>query len=143
MKAVKQFSKKLAYAQKKMTRARKQLMGMGKSAMAGVAGAALVAGNAAGAIRKKARDVQGKTIARHKKSGEVIVMKKSTVIALLVALAAVAGVLGALYFYVIRRERELDEYEQLLFSEDFNDDLMDDDEDFAPEEEPAADKAKA
>ncbi|NLW78069.1 MAG: phosphatase [Ruminococcaceae bacterium] len=54
-------------------------------------------------------------------------MKKSTVVALLVALAAVAGILAALYFYVLRRERELDEYEQLLFSEDFDDDLMDDD----------------
>ncbi|MDL2219378.1 phosphatase [Ruminococcaceae bacterium OttesenSCG-928-O06] len=52
-------------------------------------------------------------------------MRKSTVVALFVALAAVAGVLGALYVYILRRERELDEYEQLLFSEDFNDDLLD------------------
>ncbi len=50
---------------------------------------------------------------------------------------AVAGVLGALYFYVLRREKELDEYEQLLFSEDFNDDVLD------PVDEPAQEDAKA
>lgn len=77
-------------------------------------------------------------------------MKKSTFLTVLVVLAAIAGALGALYFYVLRREKELDEYEQLLFSEDFNDevpaDFMNDEDDFATT--PAADddsakKAKA
>lgn len=51
---------------------------------------------------------------------DVIVMKKSTFAAILVFFAAVAGVLAAVYFYLRRRESELDEYEQLLFSEDFS-----------------------
>ena len=51
---------------------------------------------------------------------DVIVMKKSTFAAILVFFAAVAGALAAVYFYLRRRESELDEYEQLLFSEDFS-----------------------
>lgn len=51
---------------------------------------------------------------------DVIVMKKSTFVAILVFFAAVAGALAAVYFYLRRRESELDEYEQLLFSEDFS-----------------------
>ena len=51
---------------------------------------------------------------------DVIVMKKSTCAAILVFFAAVAGALAAVYFYLRRRESELDEYEQLLFSEDFS-----------------------
>ena len=52
------------------------------------------------------------------------------------AQAAAVGALTAGYLYIRRREKELDEYESLLFSEDF-------DEDEAPEadepaEEPAA-----
>lgn len=51
---------------------------------------------------------------------DIIVMKKSTFAAILVFFAAVAGALAAVYFYLRRRESELDEYEQLLFSEDFS-----------------------
>ena len=51
---------------------------------------------------------------------DVIVMKKSTFVAILVFFAAIAGALAAVYFYLRRRESELDEYEQLLFSEDFS-----------------------
>lgn len=51
---------------------------------------------------------------------DVIVMKKSTFAAILVFFAAIAGALAAVYFYLRRRESELDEYEQLLFSEDFS-----------------------
>lgn len=51
---------------------------------------------------------------------DVIVMKKSTFAAILVFFAVVAGALAAVYFYLRRRESELDEYEQLLFSEDFS-----------------------
>ena len=53
-----------------------------------------------------------------------IVMKKSTFGAMVVGLAA-----GAIYLY--RREKELDEYEKLLFSDEFNDSV------------PAEDKAEA
>ena len=58
--------------------------------------------------------------ARQKKKGE-ITMKKSTLVALLVFLSAIAGALAAAYFYLARREKELDEYEQMLFSEDYAD----------------------
>ena len=43
-------------------------------------------------------------------------MKKSCLIAVIATLAAVAGALGAVY--LPRREKELDEYERLLFGED-------------------------
>lgn len=70
--------------------------------------------------------VAGKTLVhdykrkKRKQKGE-ITMKKSTFISILVALAAVAGALGAAYLYLVKREQELAEYEQMLFSEDFDD----------------------
>ena len=36
-------------------------------------------------------------------------------------LASAVGALTAAWLYIRRREKELDEYEQLLFSEDFDD----------------------
>ena len=56
-----------------------------------------------------------------KMKGE-ITMKKSTLVALLVFLSAVAGALAAGYCYLLKREKELDEYEQMLFSEDYEED---------------------
>ena len=44
-------------------------------------------------------------------------MKKSCLIAVIATLAAVAGALAAVAVY-LRREKELDEYERLLFGED-------------------------
>ncbi|OUP05180.1 hypothetical protein B5F36_02500 [Anaerofilum sp. An201] len=68
-------------------------------------------------------------------------MKKSTFAAILVFLAAVAGALAAAYMYIQRREKELDEYEQLLFSEEFNQEVPEDEEEVpapaAEEEQPA------
>ncbi len=96
-----------------------------KAIAVATAGAGLVVVNMARSIFDSAIDLKEHAFGEKKKK-EMITMKKSTAIALLVALATVAGVLGALYFYVLRREKELDEYEQLLFSEDFTDDLMDD-----------------
>ena len=58
-------------------------------------------------------------------------MKQSTFVALVLMLAAAVGALTAAWLYVRRREKELDEYEQLLFSEDL-------DEEEAPAEEAAA-----
>ncbi|HIX34752.1 MAG TPA: phosphatase [Candidatus Gemmiger avium] len=64
-------------------------------------------------------------------------MKKSHFAAVLLFLAAAVGALTAGYLYIRRREKELDEYESLLFSEDF-------DEDEATEaDEPAADEPAA
>lgn len=45
-------------------------------------------------------------------------MKKSCLIAVIAVLAAVAGALIAVAVYLRRREKELDEYERLLFGED-------------------------
>ena len=48
-------------------------------------------------------------------------MKKSGLIAVIAVLAAVAGALAAVAVYLRRREKELDEYERLLFGEDADD----------------------
>ena len=45
-------------------------------------------------------------------------MKKSCLIGVIAVLAAVAGALVAVAVYLRRREKELDEYERLLFGED-------------------------
>ena len=105
---------------------RKTVGGAGKTALAGATAAAMTAGGVAHSLRDRAAQFGENRFSDIKKQQEVVTMKKSTLVALLVALAAVAGVLGALYVYVLRREKELDEYEQLLFSEDFSDDIPDD-----------------
>lgn len=107
---------------KRFSTAKGSVLKAGKAAIAGAAGAVLLVGNAIAAARKKTNEIKSYTFGKKNKE-EGILVKKSTFVALVVALAAVAGVLGALYFYVLRREKELDEYEQLLFSEDFNDEL--------------------
>lgn len=103
------------------------LAGAGKVIAAGAAGATLLASSAMHSVQDKASAISRGNNKQNKHSEEGIMMKKSTFVALMVALATVAGVLGALYFYVLRREKELDEYEQLLFSEDFNDDFTEED----------------
>lgn len=45
-------------------------------------------------------------------------MKKSCLIVVITTLAAIAGALAAVAVYLRRREKELDEYERLLFGED-------------------------
>ena len=62
-------------------------------------------------------------------------MKKSCLIAVIATLAAVAGALAAVALYLNRREKELDEYERLLFGED-------DAETVEPEEAAAEDEAE-
>lgn len=98
----------------------RNLRGVGHAAVAGAAGVGLMAGNLMKSAKNRADDWKPAKA----NNGEVT-MKKSTLVALLLAIGVVVGVLAALYFYVLRRERELDEYEQLLFSEDFSDDLPD------------------
>lgn len=70
-------------------------------------------------------------------------MSKTTFGAALAFLAVAAGVLAAAAIYLYRREKELDEYEELLFSDDI-DEFDDEDEtvyedltDDEPAEEPA------
>ncbi len=53
-------------------------------------------------------------------------MKKSTFGAILAFLFAAAGALTAAAIYLYRREKELDEYERLLFSDDYDDEDVDD-----------------
>ena len=48
-------------------------------------------------------------------------MKKSTFGAALAFLFAAAGALTAAALYLYRREKELDEYERLLFSDEYDD----------------------
>ena len=59
-------------------------------------------------------------------------MKKSTFGAALAFLAAATGALTAAWLYLRRREKELDEYEELLFSDDEGD--ADDEEEVVYEE---------
>ena len=56
-------------------------------------------------------------------------MKKSTFGAVLAFLFAAAGALTAAALYLYHREKELDEYERLLFGEDYDDFDDEDDED--------------
>lgn len=76
------------------------------------------------AVKSAMKKLKRKNRAKHKKVSlqrkEVITMKKSTFAAILVFLSAAVGALVAAYMYIQRREKELDEYEQLLFSEEFN-----------------------
>lgn len=68
-------------------------------------------------------------------------MKKSTFGAALAFLAAAAGVLTAVALYLRRREQELDEYEKLLFSDEYDDEDEDDaqDDTASADAEPMAD----
>ncbi len=50
-------------------------------------------------------------------------MKKSNYIAIIAVLAAVAGALATIALFLSRRQKELEEYEQLLFSEEFNEEF--------------------
>ena len=56
-------------------------------------------------------------------------MKKTTFGAVLAFLFAAAGALTAAALYLYHREKELDEYERLLFSDDYDGDDYDDDAD--------------
>ena len=58
-------------------------------------------------------------------------MKKTTFGAALAFLFAAAGALTAAALYLYHREKELDEYERLLFSDDYDD--FDDEDDTAAE----------
>ena len=67
-------------------------------------------------------------------------MKKSTFGAVLAFLFVAAGALTAAALYLYRREKELDEYERLLFSDDYADDAEDEDEDDDYGDEPVYEK---
>lgn len=94
---------------------------------------AVVAGHLLHQGRKLCRNVR--TAFHPNERKDVITMKKSTFAAIIALLAAIAGALGAAFFYLRRREEELDEYEQLLFSEDYSDEM--DEMPKQAEEEPA------
>ena len=71
---------------------------------------------------------------RRKTKQEDLVMKKSTLMAIIAGLSAIAGALGAMFPDRRRREPELDENQHLLFSEDFGQHVPSE-EDFEDEEE--------
>ena len=73
---------------------------------------------AASALCRLAGSLRRLRRGRAKQNQEEITMKKSTLVAIIAFLSAVVGALGAMFFYLRRREAELDEYEQLLFSEE-------------------------
>ncbi|MCI6786887.1 phosphatase [Gemmiger formicilis] len=68
-------------------------------------------------------------------------MKKTTFGAVLAFLFAAAGALTAAALYLYHREKELDEYERLLFSDDY-DDFDDEDDTDATTYETIHDTAK-
>ncbi|MDL2324588.1 hypothetical protein LJC61_05490 [Ruminococcaceae bacterium OttesenSCG-928-A16] len=143
-----QTKKRLQAAVKKAQAAQKSVFKGSKLAVAGVMAAGLAALNSGKQAFSAAMDFKEEVLQKNKKTKGEISMKKSTFVTLLVVFAAIAGALGALYFYVLRREKELDEYEQLLFSEDFNDEIpaeyTEDVAEDVVEEKPAkATKAKA
>ena len=100
-----------------------------KAAAGAVAGARLVK---AGALVERAVQTMKNNLGRRlipvKEKENEIIMKKSTFGAMVVGLAAATGALAAGAIYLYRREKELDEYEKLLFSDEFNDSV--------PEEKP-------
>ena len=73
--------------------------------------------------------------------GAFILMKKTTFGAVLAFLFAAAGALTAAALYLYHREKELDEYERLLFSDDY-DDFDDEDDTDATTYETIHDAAK-
>ena len=89
----------------------------------GASAAALGVGKAAFRAKKMKRWLRAMPLSTRE---DVIIMKKSTLIAWVAFFSAVAGALAAAYFYIQRREAELDECEQLLFSEDFCDETPED-----------------
>ena len=72
-------------------------------------------------------------------------MKKSTTfVAMALFLSAAVGALTAAWLYIRRREKELDEYEQLLFSEDLDEDELEEEPvEEVVEEEPVEEAAPA
>lgn len=67
-------------------------------------------------------------------------MKKSTFGAVLAFLFAAAGALTAAAIYLYRREKELDEYERLLFNDEYEDEADDDFDEEPVDEEPVYEK---
>ncbi len=53
-----------------------------------------------------------------KRKGLVKDMKKSTLLSLIIILSALIGAVSAMYIYLMKREKELDEYERILFEGD-------------------------
>lgn len=75
---------------------------------------------------------------RHPHKEDEITMKKSVFVVLVSVLAAVAAALAAVAVYLRRREKNLNEYEAMLFSESFDDEAAPAEEETAPAVEEAA-----
>ncbi len=122
-----------------------------KAAAGALAGARLVTAGARAErkVQKIKQQLDRRLYPARAKENEII-MKKSTFGAMVVGLAAATGALAAGAIYLYRREKELDEYEKLLFSDEFNDSVPEEnkDEENEPEVEveislqPAEDEEK-
>lgn len=104
----------------------KSLSGVGKLLIAGAGGAFFVLSRIAKTMKTEISSVpqhfknKNDAILEKMEEKENEKMKKNTLLAFFAVLVAIGGALGALYVYIRRREKELYEYEQLLFSEEFN-----------------------
>lgn len=107
-----------------------------KAAAGALAGARLVTAGARAErkVQKIKQQLDRRLYPARAKENEII-MKKSTFGAMVVGLAAATGALAAGAIYLYRREKELDEYEKLLFSDEFNDSVPEESKDEAKEEE--------
>lgn len=138
-----QTKKHLHHWNKKAKSFKRNVMGNSKLALAGLVAAGFSALSTGKKVFGNIISFTTGTSNKHVTNKGDNRMKKSTALTILVVFAAIAGALAALYCYILRREKELDEYEQLLFSEDFNDeisaDFLNDDQ---VEEDNAAPEAK-
>lgn len=99
-----------------------------------LAGKLLLAGITLRLRLHKLKKMLDRIIHPAKQKEDFIMMKKTTFGAILALLACAVGALTAAALYLRRREKELDEYEELLFSTDFNEEV--------PSDEPAEEDAE-
>ncbi|MEG2081755.1 MAG: hypothetical protein RR011_00835 [Oscillospiraceae bacterium] len=74
------------------------------------------------------------------KTKEKTEMKKSNGLAIFAFFAAVCSALGAVAYYLYKREKELDEYEDTLFNDEYLDDYMPHEENGCDETENSCDE---
>ena len=107
-----------------------------------LAGKVLAGGAKAKRKLRKMKKTLDRMVHPAQQKEELIMMKKTTFGAILAMLACAVGALTAAALYLRRREKELDEYEELLFGEDFNDEVPEEAPADAPEEAPAEEPAE-
>ena len=107
-----------------------------------LAGKVMAGGEKAKRKLRKMKKTLDRMVHPAQQKEELIMMKKTTFGAILAMLACAVGALTAAALYLRRREKELDEYEELLFGEDFNDEVPEEAPADAPEEALAEEPAE-